>query len=148
MSEGQLQKVTLHSNDDKFIEVDRAVACSSRVIKDLIDNLGEEMATATPIPIHNVSQAVLKKVLEWCEHHQNDPAQTSDEDSKSFVKTTCMDEWDEKFMLQFDQEMLFEIILASNYLEIKALLEVGCKTVANMIKGKSPGEIRKTFKIT
>ncbi len=36
---------------------------------------------------------------------------------------------------------------ASNYLDIKALLDVGCKTVANMIKGKSPEEIRKTFNI-
>jgi len=37
--------------------------------------------------------------------------------------------------MQVDQEMLFEIILASNYLDIKPLLDVGCKTVANMIKG-------------
>lgn len=68
--------------------------------------------------------------------------------------------------MQVDQEMLFEIILvcrmlpttrplhyadsslqAANYMDIKALLDVGCKTVANMIKGKSPEEIRKTFNI-
>lgn len=39
------------------------------------------------------------------------------------------------------------IAQAANYLDIKALLDVGCKTVANMIKGKSPDEIRKTFNI-
>jgi hypothetical protein len=55
--------------------------------------------------------------------------------------------WDQTFM-QVDQEMLFEIILASNYLDIKPLLDVGCKTVANMIKGRSPEKIRKIFNIT
>ena len=48
---------------------------------------------------------------------------------------------------QVDQVTLFELILAANYLDIKGLLDVSCKTVANMIKGKSPEEIRKTFNI-
>ena len=88
----------------------------------------------------------MKKVLEWCEHHRKDPPASQDDDSDSRKKSTDIDEWDQKFM-QVDQEMLFEIILAANYLDIKALLDVGCKTVANMIKGKSPDEIRKTFNI-
>ena len=52
----------------------------------------------------------MKKVLEWCEHHKNDPPSTGDDDSESRRKTTDIDEWDQKFM-QVDQEMLFEIIL-------------------------------------
>jgi S-phase kinase-associated protein 1 len=44
-------------------------------------------------------------------------------------------------------EHALTISQAANYLDIKALLDVGCKTVANMIKGKSPDEIRKTFNI-
>jgi S-phase kinase-associated protein 1 len=107
----------------------------------------------------------MKKVIEWCEHHKDDPPAANDDDNDSRKKSTDIDEWDQKFM-QVDQEMLFEIILvrhlphsltrasallitsqAANYLDIKALLDVGCKTVANMIKGKSPDEIRKTFNI-
>ncbi|XP_064940626.1 E3 ubiquitin ligase complex SCF subunit sconC-like [Musa acuminata AAA Group] len=36
---------------------------------------------------------------------------------------------------------------AANYLNIKGLLVLTCQTVADMIKGKTPEEIRKTFNI-
>jgi len=139
-------KVTIHlaSNDGDIIPVERDVAFRSILIKNMLEDVGDEDQN---IPIPNVNGAVLKKVIEWCEHHRGDPPSTDADDTDSRKKTTDIDEWDQKFM-QVDQEMLFEIILASNYLDIKPLLDVGCKTVANMIKGKSPEEIRKTFNIT
>ncbi|OWM79739.1 hypothetical protein CDL15_Pgr023151 [Punica granatum] len=36
---------------------------------------------------------------------------------------------------------------AENYLNIKGLLDLTCQTVADMIEGKTPEEIRKTFNI-
>ena len=46
-----------------------------------------------------------------------------------------------------DQETLFNLILAANYLDIKGLLNVSCWKVGDMIRGKTPEEIRKTFNI-
>jgi hypothetical protein len=64
-------------------------------------------------------------VLEYCDHHQTDPLPTGDEPSadESRKRTTDISEWDQKF-ITVDQEMLFEIILAANYLDIKPLLYV------------------------
>jgi len=148
MAEATNTKVWLQSSDMATIEVDRAVAERSMLIKNLLDDLGSDaISQSNAIPVQNVNESVLRKVIEWCEHHRNDPLQTADDESDARKKTTEIEEWDQKFM-QVDQEMLFEIILAANYLDIKPLLDVGCKTVANMIKGKSPEEIRKTFNIT
>ncbi|KAI4241342.1 MAG: hypothetical protein L6R42_011297 [Xanthoria sp. 1 TBL-2021] len=138
-------QIKLQSSDSVEIAVDRDVAERSILIKNMMEDLGDGiMSEAIPIP--NVNEPVLRKVIEWCDHHRSDPPASTDDDSDSRKKTTDIDEWDQKFM-QVDQEMLFEIILAANYLDIKPLLDVGCKTVANMIKGKSPEEIRKTFNI-
>lgn len=55
-------------------------------------------------------------------------------------------EWNQKFV-DVDQGTLFHLILAANYLNIKTLLDLTCKTVADMIKGKTPEEIRAHFNI-
>ena len=49
--------------------------------------------------------------------------------------------------VDIEQELLFELILAANYMDIKSLLDLTCAKVASMIKGKSPEEIRQTFNI-
>jgi S-phase kinase-associated protein 1 len=45
-----------------------------------------------------------------------------------------VDAWYAAF-IEVEQEILFEIILAANYLDIKSLLELSCATVACMMKG-------------
>ncbi|GAA5965148.1 hypothetical protein JCM5350_004047 [Sporobolomyces pararoseus] len=135
--------VKLVSSDNEEFEVEKDVATRSVLVKNMLEDVGE---SDHPIPLPNVSASVLKKVLEWCEHHKKDPEPLAEDIDDARRKTTEISDWDSKF-IQVDQEMLFEIILAANYLDIKPLLDVGCKTVANMIKGKQPEEIRKLFNI-
>ncbi|CAB4374752.1 unnamed protein product [Rhizophagus irregularis] len=120
-SEGK--KVTLKSCDDVEFKVEIPVASRSILLKNMIEDVGE---TDQSIPLPNVNEKVLKKVLEWCQHHVNDPQPTNDDDD-SRRRNTEIDDWDQRF-LNVEQDMLFEIILAANYLDIKPLLDIGCKT--------------------
>jgi hypothetical protein len=65
---------------------------------------------------------------------------------KSANLADIVPEWDAKFV-DLDQEVLFELVLAANYMDIKSLLDLSCAKVASMVKGKTPDEIRKTFNI-
>jgi S-phase kinase-associated protein 1 len=97
-----------------------------------------------PIPLHNVTAKILAKVLAYCTYHDEHPVPKTEE--KDDKKSGDIIPWDKEFCT-VDKDTLFELILAANFLDIKPLLDVTCKTVANMIKGKSPEEIRKTFNI-
>ncbi|KAF8634083.1 hypothetical protein AX15_001085 [Amanita polypyramis BW_CC] len=138
--------VVLLTSDNEQFTADKEVVERSVLIKNMLEDVGD-LDQAIPLP--NVSSSVMKKVLEYCEHHRGEPLPVADADQTqddTRKRSTEISEWDQKF-ITVDQEMLFEIILAANYLDIKPLLDVGCKTVANMIKGKTPEEIRKLFNI-
>ncbi|XP_064535203.1 S-phase kinase-associated protein 1-like isoform X1 [Drosophila montana] len=122
------------TSDDIIIETDDQIAQCSDIIRPLLDMCSTEEGD---LPKLKVSAAILRKVIEWAEHHKYDP-------SGDAQCTT--DPWDTQF-ISVDQPTLFELIQAANYLNIKGLLTLTCKAVANMITGKTPEEIRKLFEI-
>ncbi|PIA40707.1 hypothetical protein AQUCO_02400045v1 [Aquilegia coerulea] len=115
------KKITLKSSDGETFDVEEAMNAL------MIDD---------GIPLPNVTSNILAKVIEYCKKHV-EGSQSSTEELKS---------WDADFV-KVDQATLFDLILAANYLNIKSLLDLTCQTVADMIKGKTPEEIRKTFNI-
>ncbi|ODV77517.1 E3 ubiquitin ligase SCF complex, Skp subunit [Suhomyces tanzawaensis NRRL Y-17324] len=138
-------KVIIISSEDERFPVDPKVAEKSVLIKNMINDLNPDGLTEDfEIPTPNVRANVLSKVLEWCEHHKNTTFHEEEDDDTK--KTTPVEEWDKNF-LKVDQEMLYDIIMAANYLNITPLMISGCKVVAEMIKSKSPEELRKTFNI-
>ncbi|KAL3317784.1 suppressor of kinetochore protein mutant [Cichlidogyrus casuarinus] len=141
-----MKPIKLESNDGKIIEVDTQIAKQSVTISTMLDSLSQDAnEDEDPISLPNVTSATLSKVITWCTHHKDDPPPPEDDENKE-RRTDDIPAWDQEF-LKVDQGTLFELMLAANYLDIRGLLDVCCKTVANMIKGKSPEEIRKTFNI-
>ena len=59
----------------------------------------------------------------------------------------CVDEWDYNFT-DIRLDIIFELILASNYLDIKSLLELGSAKISSILKGKTTEELKNIFNIT
>ncbi|GJQ10828.1 hypothetical protein GpartN1_g4965.t1 [Galdieria partita] len=126
--------VKLVSSDNEIFEIETSIISLSETIKNVL----EDTEDTESIPLPNVEGRILAKVIEYCRYH-------------SLLKTIPQSEedierWDREF-LNIDQPTLFHLILAANYLDIKSLLDLTCKRVADMIKGKKPEEIRKEFNI-
>uniref|UniRef100_A0A061S912 SKP1-like protein n=2 Tax=Tetraselmis sp. GSL018 TaxID=582737 RepID=A0A061S912_9CHLO len=137
------EKVKLRSADGEIFEVDADVAFSSLTIKNMIEDTG----ASTPVPVPNVNSKVLSKIIEYCNYHveQERKAGNADEQTKSQLETESK-RWDKDY-INVDQAVLYDLILAANFLNIKGLLDLCCQTVAEIIKGKTPEQIRQYFHI-
>lgn len=133
--------VKLKSSDNEMFDVPKEVALQSETVRNMIEDVAP---SEKGIPLPNVQSKILSKVIEYCKYHVN--AKKPGEDGKPSVSEDDVKAWDQEFV-HVDQATLFDLILAANYLNIKDLLDLTCQSVADMIKGKTPEEIRRTFNI-
>ncbi|KAI9314687.1 putative negative regulator sulfur controller-3 [Zopfochytrium polystomum] len=140
--------VKLASSDGEEFVVERQIAERSILLKNMLEDVGETDTDSTAIPLPNVNAKTLTKVVEYCTHHKDDPPAAVEKEPYDPARTKPieMSDWDAKF-IDLENDDLFEVILAANYLDIKALLELGCMAVAQRIKGKSVDEMRKIFNL-
>ena len=142
-----MPSIKLQSSDGENFSVDVAIAKKSVTIRTMLEDLGMDLENDSEeaVPLPNVTGAVLKKVLEWATEHKDDKIKkVNPEDSITWYK---LDKFDADFFKGMDKQMLFDIILAANYLEIQDLLDLGTKTVADSLRDKTPEQIRKQFGI-
>jgi len=137
------EMVKLKSSQGDLFVVDKDVAVMSNLLKSMVEDAG----TDEEIPLPNVKSNILQKVIDYCKHHKGAPVEEIQKPLKSGTLSECgISEWDVEYV-SIDQDTLFELILAANYLDIKALLDLTCAKVASMIKGRTPEEIRQQFNI-
>ena len=117
--------ITLVSCDGKEFEIELGKAQDFETIRDAIRDSG----TSAPFPLQGIRGEILAKIILYLNNHN--------ENSK---------EWDNEFF-NISNETLFEILTSTNYLNYQKLLDHCCEIVANMIRGKTPDQIRETFNI-
>merc|ERR1712096_364934 len=96
------------------------------------------------IEIKKVSGPILALVVEYLKNHDGVvPAEIAKPiRSVNMVQVVPQHPWDAEFINKQSKKVIFQIILAANYMDIKSLLHLGCAKIATMIKGKSPEEIK------
>lgn len=140
--DAEIEMLKLVSQENDNFQIPKKVAIMSELIKTMAEGDTEEKE----IPLPNVKGEVLKKVVQYMKYHSENPAKEIEKPLKSSDMGQVVSQWDADFV-DVDQELLFELILAANYMDIKPLLDLTCAKVASMIKGKTPEQIRKTFNI-
>ncbi|CAL9168078.1 unnamed protein product [Musa hybrid cultivar] len=166
--------IMLKSSDGEVFEVDEAVAMESQTIKHMIEDDCAENGIPLPNVTSAILAKVIEYCRKHVEASAAAASKSTDDGSKPTDEE--IKSWDAEFV-KVDQATLFDLILvrylnassslivlysyyvaffvsmiwwciqAANYLNIKGLLDLTCQTVADMIKGKTPEEIRKTFNI-
>ncbi|KAL3813400.1 hypothetical protein ACJIZ3_014668 [Penstemon smallii] len=126
--------IMLQTSDGETFELEETVAIQSQTIKHMI----EDDCVDNTIPLPNVTSKIMSKVIEYCKRHTPTNEKTEEDLNKAF---------DAEFMKTDQSTLLFDLILAANYLDIKSLLDLSCQTVADMIKDMSPEEVRMFFNI-
>ncbi|XP_033242810.1 S-phase kinase-associated protein 1-like [Drosophila miranda] len=126
--------VKLQSSDGMIFEVD--IDCITRcsgTIRRILESWEDDEDAA--VPLENIDSDILRMVRQWAEFHFKLDF-TEDQEYR----------WKQNFV-SVDQAKLFGLIKAANYLDIKKLHNLTCKTVADMIRGKKPEAIRRILLI-
>lgn len=134
--------ITLVSSDGEKFQVSEKAARRSQLIKGIIDDYPDD----PEVPLHNVKSTILQRIITYLEYYKDSEPREIEKPLPSNNFNDCVDAWDYQF-IDLEIELIFEIIFAANYMDIKPLLELASSKIASIIKGKSPEEIRKIFNI-
>lgn len=141
----QIEEVFLVSGDNTLMKygMTRKAAEMSILLKEA---LNDDENTNKIIRVDPYYTKNLVKVIQFCEHHANNPMAEIDKPlTKPFDE--CVSTWDANFVA-IKNELLFQLINDANYFGIISLLELCCAKVGSMMRNKTPEELREEFKIT
>lgn len=154
----QYISLKVENTEHSFVNLSRDTAFQSEVLKDAATDMGYP---ETKI-IYNVSMNLLvgdqvpANFFITTEDYMNlfrfaglslkypvpvvKEGETKQEKSK-------LEDWELDFMKTLDMSRLFGLFLTANALHVERALKAAALTVADIVKGKSPEEIRAVFKI-
>ncbi|KIY44675.1 E3 ubiquitin ligase SCF complex, Skp subunit [Fistulina hepatica ATCC 64428] len=142
-------RLVLETNDSMKFETDTDVMNRSRLIGNMVADLGDQNESFTL----NVTCRTLHKVMEYLVQHRHDPLPEYNDDATPEQirerRRADVSYWDRKYVesMETDQELFFDVMKAADYLDIQPLLDLTIATVANRIRNMNPEGIRQYYNI-
>lgn len=148
--------IILQSNDPQAVEyvVDRNACKMSGFIKDILEDQDLGNGEETIISLPNINGNTLVYIIQYMNYHKNNKPESIEKPLKGKVEDVICS-WDKEFLFtvlvgdgdEKRHETLIDVIMAANFLNMKDLLDLTCATVASIVKGKTPEQIRQLFNI-
>ena len=96
--------IKLQSSDGETFPVDVDIARQSVTIRKMLEDLGimeggedDDVVLDEVVALPNVTAAILKRVIQWCTYHEDDPS-PSDNDEAREKTTEDISSWDSDFL--------------------------------------------------
>lgn len=146
MAEATEKTVLLVSNEGESFAVARQAANQSALIATMLDEEDEDDEEKQEIPLPGIRSDVLALVVEFMKQYHKDPMKEIEKPLKSTNIGDLVQEWYANFVNR-DQEIIFGLVAAANYLDCQTLLDLMCGSISCRVMGKTPDEIRQVFNI-
>jgi len=132
--------ITLISNDHVRFSIHSHLIAVSQYLEHIID----ADSSVQEIYLEHIGSSTLEKILEWIQYHEHKPMKNIPKPLPETPLRKIVGNWDADF-IDCHLDMVYEILLASNFLGILPLLELCCAKIASLIVGKKTDEIREAF---
>ncbi|KAK1578197.1 hypothetical protein Q3G72_028350 [Acer saccharum] len=134
--------ITLESSDGPRFDVTEPIAIQMGTVRSFLEeneSSGDAAAAAwITVPLLNVSSSCLVQIIKYCtKHHQFKVKSAPEKDVKDY-DSGLLEEW-------WSNDIIREVLLSANYLDMKDLLELTSKGIAERIQNKSPEFVRNYF---
>lgn len=144
--ENEPTTVRLRAQDsDRIFEVNFQAAKLSDFVLDTTNTMPDGSAA---IELQRVDEATLEKVVEFLIHHMDEPMNEipTPLGGNSFNEIVEQP-WYRSFIQDLERPMVFDLLTAANYMQIKPLLDLACLSVTFELSGKDAEEIREILNL-
>ena len=134
--------IKIKSGDGKEIELPKKAAIRSGLLKGIIDDFPDN----NEFPVNQVKGEILEKVKEYLVHYQDEEPPKIETPLKSIEFKDCVSEWDNNYLGE-NIDLVFHLLNASNYMDIKSLLDLTSAKLGSKIKGITSESVKIDFEI-